>query len=250
MGHYDKWSHWEKEKENDFKVNSSGFRSDEFVTLNKNNFNLLYSGDSFTFGYGLNTKHMWSNILTEKIKLIKPRVRSWNVSYKGLSNIVIIKNTMSFIRNYGKPNAIFVMLTEIGRSVYFYDDEYYSVFPPFEDEYEDKKKLQIEYEKHFVKENILFVELEMINMLYDYCKESGIELFLCTWDFETKKQLDQTGLNIFLFERNIIFFDKKLNKNINNDKKWKFALDGYHPGILWNIIVAERIFKEFEKIHN
>ena len=53
-----------------FKTNSWGFREKEFIDKKKNDvFRILVFGDSFTFGFGIDDDHRYTNVLEELLKI-------------------------------------------------------------------------------------------------------------------------------------------------------------------------------------
>jgi hypothetical protein len=101
-----------------YRVNRQGFRSKHFQKLDPNKINILYAGCSWTFGEGIVEEHAWSNILSNKIQEhCKKEVDYHNVSAMGASPHLIIKNVMAFIRNYGKPDYLFIEMSDHSRAI-------------------------------------------------------------------------------------------------------------------------------------
>lgn len=244
----DSWPAWQSYEDVKFKANSFGFRAEELTKLDSNKLNILYSGCSITFGYGLPPESMWTNMLTDKIKDVNETVEARNISYGGHSTLAIIKNVMAYIRNYGKPDFIFLLLPHTGRTVYFHVNRYHNVFPPF---VSHLNPWQEKYQEGFSLETQLFADAQMINIFKDYCQEANINLTLATWSDYAYGFLGQSGLdNLLNLHQGIIFNEPKYNVNKDNLPYWLKAADHQHPGTLYNQIVAREMFKEFEKTYN
>ena len=108
-----------------YKINKDGFRSKHFATLKKENFNILYGGCSWTFGEGLPEEMTWTYQVTQGIKnKINKNVIDYNLGFMAFSIDLIIKNVMSFIRLYGKPDVIFLCFPDVGRKIKYMDNSY------------------------------------------------------------------------------------------------------------------------------
>jgi hypothetical protein len=134
------WQEDSEQKVNEFndnieyKLNEQYFRSQSFSNFNSNNVNALYAGCSFTFGMGLPDSLLWTSILNDKIeKYLDKKVEPFNIGFRGFSNYLIIKNIMSFIRTYGKPNFLFIVFPDCAREFLFNEksEQYEYVFPRF-----------------------------------------------------------------------------------------------------------------------
>lgn len=99
-----------------YKINKDGFRTDNFEPLNNDNFNILYSGCSFSFGQDLPQQLMWSNFVTDHFKTIK-NTKGYNLSMMGSSIHLIVKNICAFINKYGIPDVLVMMLPDIHRKM-------------------------------------------------------------------------------------------------------------------------------------
>ena len=86
---------------NEFKINyilnEQGFRCKNF----KNDADLVTLGCSFTFGWGLEKEHMWSNLLSEKINM-----KVANLSFVGDSIQNQILNFLNYLQYYKKPKVL------------------------------------------------------------------------------------------------------------------------------------------------
>lgn len=247
-----------------YNLNKFGFRSQSFENFNKSNTNILYAGCSFTFGLGLPEQYMWSNILTNKIKTYtNQNIESFNIGYRAFSNYLIVKNIMSFIRIYGKPDYLFVLFPDCARDFIFNEktQQYQHVFPRF---FNKNKSVpfEIKYTKNFSYETNFLKSSDMIKNLEDFCKESGIKLIWTTWyypDFEIYQKVGFNNLLItdttFLqantgYQRIYTRGQHGVEYSYENKNKlpyWEVARDLVHPGTAWTNHISDEFFGEFVK---
>ena len=95
--------------------NVNRFVSDKFTTEHHNNLHTLFAGCSITVPIGIDSKDGWSKLVYEDIS--KDRVSSgyFNVSISGASILEIIFNVFKYIRKYGVPDNIILLLPNITR---------------------------------------------------------------------------------------------------------------------------------------
>lgn len=238
-----------------YKINKDGYRTKHFNKLEKNKINFLFNGCSFTFGEGLPEKYLWPSILINKKYKNKQNVNYYNISSLGSSIELIIKNTLSFIRKYGKPNYIFLCFPSISRKIIFdnKNQKYINSFPStiwlnsnkqlvsrIEKYNEDPKnliKIQKKYTIDYEYENNIVSQSILIFLLEDYCKKENIKLFWTTWDLRENYIYENLDFNNFFpidFHHN-----QFLDSDKNNLPYFKIAKDGAHPGYLWNLKLSD-----------
>jgi hypothetical protein len=226
---------WKKHPENEYSHNSLGLRDDEFENFKEGYEKFLFAGCSMTEGVGLPKKYMWSENVKKHIKKTNDKTQFYNIGMGGASTQLIIKNTVSFIKKYGKPDYIFLMLPELGRSVE-YDDELYINHCP-------STSINLE--------TLFFYDANILILFEEFCKENNIKLFLMSWHYSTYNIYNETGLKFYqILDHSLdpIYF-------IKNIKQYKDPLlfkgsDKTHPGGLWNLAVADIIIKYYEKEKN
>ena len=158
-----------------------------------------------------------------------------------------IKLTLfSFIKKYGKPDFLFIMLPDLDRSIYFdrLSGKYVNALavPVVPKDSEGKRMAQpwTEYSETYKKEQIVLEVSVMMSMLESFCNESGIVLRWLTWDQECQDVLCDLG-----FEKNVKI-DKKEILKIKNTKTlpyWETASDGNHFGSQFSTYVSEIIME-------
>jgi hypothetical protein len=136
-----------------YKLNSFGFRSDEF-TANHNEDHVLFIGCSVTYGTGVPLEKMWSKLLYDKLRETRPLSGYFNLSYPGAASTEIIFNAMKYIKKYGAPKEIYFMLPEMMRGI------------------------------HVEKSSAILHSVQMYMMFEEFCASKGIKLTSFTWDLD------------------------------------------------------------------
>ena len=67
------------------RINSLGFRDQEYLLPKRNKFRIIVIGDSFTFGWGVNIQDTWVKHLEKKFKKENPEVEILNLGRSGAS---------------------------------------------------------------------------------------------------------------------------------------------------------------------
>ena len=226
----------------EYRINKHGYRSNNFIEFDQDKIGILFSGCSHTFGEGLPNESIWPTILEEKLSL---NSQSYNLGVGGASIHLIIKNLYSFIRNYGKPKYIFLVLPAISRSIKY--DKDLSIYRNILAHSHKKYK---KFLKNFIYEDNVLLATTLIFMLEDYCKEAGINLYWTTWSHEDLDIYDKLDFN------NYIYFDSdSLNSMVDNDiiknesgmPYWKLARDNEHMGSAWQHAVSDLFMNKIQK---
>lgn len=143
----------------EYVTNSNGFRSDEFIKNSKYP-HILFAGCSNTFGTGIEYEKLWSRLLYKKI-LKNVEGAYFNLGMPGASLFEIINNIYKYIREYGKPDFIFILIPDLERDArYFLHAE--SSVPVIDTE--------------------IYINFEL------FCKMLNIKLFSTSWITNAGKQ--------------------------------------------------------------
>ena len=248
----------------EYKLNEQYFRSQSFLNFDSGKTNALYAGCSFTFGLGLPEELLWTNILNNKLSQhLKEDVQLFNIGFRAFSNYLIIKNIMSFIRTYGKPDFLFVVFPDCARDFIFNEKtgDYEYVFPRF---FNPNKlnHFEIKYTKGFSYETNILKSIDMIRHLEDFCQAAEIKLYWTTWyypDFDIYKKAGFRNLvdtdTTFLqantgYKRTYTYGHDGVEykyENTENLKYWELARDLVHPGSAWTHHISKELFGEFIK---
>jgi len=237
----------------EYRLNKNFYRTNNFKK-NIDGETVLFAGCSFTFGAGLPENLVWTNMLVDKLNIDKSK--TFNIGVSGASIHSIIKDSMIFIRKYGKPKKIFILFSEMSRDLVYrsYYKENFDVVQNvlYRSEYlEQSEPNAKKYILNYVHENNVLRYSTMIGLFEEFCEESGIELL---WSTTMKADYDVFKLlNFKYISKNFINFldvyseNSKNIKNINNLPFWDVADDGQHPGTAYHYLLSELFFKEISE---
>lgn len=99
-----------------YRYNNEFFRSDDFSTVHDGK-HVLFAGCSETEGQGGNMEDSWGHMVFEKIKDSNNVNSFYNLGRAGFGWQKIISQTQLYIKKYGKPDLMFVLLPNVGRFV-------------------------------------------------------------------------------------------------------------------------------------
>lgn len=175
----------------EYSSNSSGYRGPEF----QDNVEVLFAGDSHSYGIGLPDRFIWTNIVGERLD--KTYV---NLSMPGASVQACVANIISYISKYGKPKTIFLATPDMGRMLGFNNQKTVTSFG-FNgidglvglqlEPYADLESVPAFLKKPYNLEQILPLELAIFNSLKDirfleqYCLDAGIDLYWTCFSAES-----------------------------------------------------------------
>jgi hypothetical protein len=223
-----------------YRINSHGFRCDTLSSPDKNSINILVAGDSLTFGEGIPAEFMWSNQLAGMVhQKTGKNVSVTNLSVMGGSARLAVRNIFAYIRNYGIPDYIFVLIPSVTRNIIYnenlksFTNFYYHVNKTW-----SQNKIVKRHVKHSIKEDSLLTTIDSMRMLEDLCSAYGIKVVWSSWepmDQDVLAKIDFTGYIEYPHE-----FSP--GKNDSNLPYWELANDGSHPGTAWNINMSRVFF--------
>lgn len=219
-------SYYEMEK------NNYGFRSDNFSKEDAGS-NFLFAGCSQTFGVGLPQNLVWAFQLNKMLN----KDKFFNVSTPAASATEICYNVMNYIKKFGKPEAIFLLLPNFERSVSF---EKESLKTKVSDN--DIKHLsKDEYRSFCAQYYIAISQLETMASLLD------IKFLWSTWQFDTERVIAQNNHLFNNFFRVYKYLSFDLDNDLNVDY-WQKSEDGIHFSGRESLAVAKAFKKRWEEI--
>lgn len=196
----------------EYKLNSLGFRSDEFTETHEGK-HVLFMGCSVTYGTGVPLNKTWSKLVYDEFSKHESLSGYFNLSYPGAASTEIIFNAMKYIKKYGKPQEIYFMIPEVMRGV------------------------------HFEKSSAVLHSIQMYTMFEQYCKDNSISLVSFTWDLEDISEGYIQTANDFYKEFETFYainynkFAKTMYDYAYENSKEPFlflAADGQHHGTAHN----------------
>jgi hypothetical protein len=219
--HYNKEIMLTYAEENNFKIepsnemsyylNNYAHRSDDFEKLDKDKYNILFSGCSATFGDGLPDQFRWSKILYNDLD-IKNKGPYQCLSFLGGGADKIVGNIMKYCYKFGNPDAIFVLFSDFTRHVEYVEKE--NSFRSKINLDFDKKEQKTTISKDVNPHNLFIQTQNYIKILEIYCSINNIKLFYSCIDSNTSEAL--SNIELTNFKQIDLFKLIGLSKNLTN----------------------------------
>ena len=262
--HYNKEIMLTYAEENNFKIvpsdemsyylNNHAHRSDDFEKLDKDKYNILFSGCSATFGEGIPDQFRWSRILYNDIE-VKNKGPYQCLSFLGGGADKIVGNIMKYCYKFGNPNAIFILFNDFTRHVEYLEED---------NSFRSKIHLDFSERQATIDKGVnpynLFIQTQnYIKILEMYCSMNNIKLIYSCADSNTAVALSNIELKNF---KEIDFYQLiRSSKNLPDypehstiEKKYHnyiiSARDKKHDGILNNFLYKTFFLKHFKETHN
>lgn len=226
-------------------LNKQGFRSEDFSQFDNDNYNILVGGDSFTFGDSLPLNCSYPYMLRDAIAKVSDKpVKYYNTGICGSSVHQVVKNTTAFIRSYGSPDFIFLLIPISSRGIVF--DSKSGLFERgmhekqwvLENDHISMKTKKRYFDGFNYNESILLA-VDLMHMMEDICKARNIPLLWSCYDEDDTLVYESSNFSNFI----------SLNKNLdikNNEglPYWDIARDNVHPGARFHKYLTECILAE------
>jgi hypothetical protein len=221
-----------------YSLNNRGFRTKNFKKYNNNSTKILFAGCSNTYGEALPINLIWPTLLKNKMNSIYNDLDDYNVAYPAASIHSIIRNIIFFVKEFGKPDYLFIMFPGMNRDLFYSSKDNDFINGLIWNEYLFcDKTTQQKFNLSYIEENNILLSTTFLYMLEEFCKNSNIKLVWSTW-----REKDQNLFKDLNFE-NFILLNVESNKiNINELPHWDIAQDGHHPGTSWSTQVADAYF--------
>jgi hypothetical protein len=214
-----------------YKINKHGFRSNHFKPVDSEKITILTAGCSHSFGEALPEELRWQNFLLKSLKY--SNLEWFDVSSMGASFRLVTRNVISFIRNYGKPNYVFIVFPDVARDFMFNDKENKFNNVNSNTRHIIKQKEHnipqnfIDYTLSFNYYDALMKAIEYIWYLEEFCKTLNIKLYWTSWD----NGLEEIFKNLNF--KNFVEQKWQHGLNIDNLEYWDMANDNLHRGSSW-----------------
>lgn len=237
-----------------YEYNSEYFRCDEF-TNNHSGLHILFAGCSETEGQGGQIDDSWGKILFDSIKQSRKVSGFYNLGKSGYGWQKVISQVRIYIKRYGKPDNLFVLLPNIGRSIEWSEEnrDWYAkqAYPRFEsrNNLDDPKNIYVteqspgEYKKNFID----FVTTW--RLFEDFCETADIKLVWGTW--EPIDNYNLTALNLFnnfipLQKNDLSLIIEQYRKDGKVTERDLDKRDGHH-GRLFHEYWADKMLEEAKR---
>jgi hypothetical protein len=176
-----------------YDYNSDWFRSDEFTTEHPEKYHIVFSGCSETEGVGSPLDTVWAKIVHTKLKEKFHIGGYYNLAKSGHGWHKVISSLLVYIKKYGKPTHMIVLLPNVGRDYVWQEDRqswnydqklpYASLKKHLPDSMADKITTLDEYRDAFVHFTLGWKLFEA------FCNSSNIKLIFSSWNYEETKNL-------------------------------------------------------------
>jgi hypothetical protein len=220
--------------------------------------NFLFSGCSHTFGEGLPEKYLWPTLFMDKVK--NDNTNFYNIGAMGGSTRLIVKNVLSFIRVYGSPDFIFLMMPDLHRDLQFHPEtnKMINCFPHTMWLTSKEHKVQQKFTMNYSPEYTIFTNTEYLRMLEDICSAKKIKLLWSTWSSESDSVYSQLNFKNYVNKDNVVEYSRNTKsepnwrtpfyENLNNLPYWKIAQDDNHFGTFWTTHVADLFYSRAKEL--
>jgi hypothetical protein len=244
-----------------YRLNKDGFRSENFEKLESSNLNVLISGCSVTFGQGVFQENSWPELFAKTLSdnSSKP-IKMYNLGTMGASIYLIIKNLMAFIRRYGAPDKVYLLLPHYSRKIIY--DERSNNFKNAvltKEEFVSlahKKNSSVKrFYDSYCEEDAQLLAITLIGMFEDFCESKNIKLAWSSYDNVDHEDLYEL-IGFKFYNRYVApeyepYYDDKslghlIPENKDNVPHWVIGSDDDHPGASWHKDIAE-MFANFQK---
>lgn len=239
-----------------YKYNNYGMRCEDFK-VNHEGKHILFAGCSYTEGASIEIENVWSKIVYENILNNENASGYFSISRSGAGIHLIWKNILNYIKKFGIPDNLFILIPNIYR-YFIWDDDIktwsprpyaYNIPNVFEYIKEPKhhKNPDISNEK---KLDILFYTLYLMQEIESFCKILGISLIWSSWSTEDSEIFEKSNLykNYLNINKNTNMINYCIKNKISLNKKDLVCRDGIHHGKSFHKFWAYKFYEEYQRI--
>lgn len=201
--------------DNEYSLNSSGVRCDEFYTLPKND-HILFAGCEYTLPIDSNLQEAWSYSLYKYYLGAAGTFRS--LAYPGADPQKIVSNIIKYVDLYGAPSKLFILMPEIIRQ-YGYWPEGKVYKPKMYRQFKSDEGIEhnIMAKPNEVPFNLLVLNyIRSIRVLESYCLIAGINLQWTTWDKDTSDILKEMSFKNFFETEQDLYSQEQIYSHFIN----------------------------------
>lgn len=225
-----------------YKMNNYVHRCDDFHELDSNKYNVLFAGNSATFGEGLPRDYVWDYMVYQKLKEEIPNIGPFHsMGFIGGDTTKIVYNIFKYINKFGVPSEIFFCISNYAREV-----RYFESISGFKTQRWDQEDLKNMFDG--TRQQLIYLGIIAIRNLMVFCKINNVKLNLFGFHFATSKFVHDIIPELFVFPENSVSPDKvkdmgdyDLSQYDPELKIW--ARDGDHAGIISNLNMMNLILK-------
>jgi hypothetical protein len=208
-------------------INKYGYRGSEFL----NQADILFAGCSQTFGIGMPEEMIWGNQLG---KFLNKSVA--NISKPGASVQWIVQKIFAYCQEFENPKYITCLFPDFFRMLapksYPSKNDNNILTPLILKNFIDSKqkfsKRPHRLEQVLELDFALYLSIQYINMLEQYCKSNNIKLYWSCWHKETTdiiKKLQNEYSSFIFYNDSYIYGNFKLDCHPEISKKYAHCFD-------------------------
>lgn len=242
----------------EYRINRDFFRTENFKELDDNFINILVAGCSWTFGEGVPEEHIWHSFLSKRIESeTGKKVKVHNLGIMGGSTHLAIKNVISFINLYGKPEYLFLLLPGWTRDIRFAGQKQepvnVSIHMPLNKDKDQRKAIELFAQRHddFAALNTFVTSMHLLEMFLnsEKIKFAWTSVNLINQD-DIRKRFEFSNYvhTSHSFTKQGLSFQPKSDisvyPNTRNLHYWDLSKDGAHPGVAFHEDLARMFFEE------
>ncbi len=221
-----------------YKYNKDYFRSDEFKRDHSGT-HVLFAGDSECEGQGGSMEDAWSYMVYDRLGRFMDIDGFYNLGKASLGWQKVVQNVRTYIRKYGAPDILYILLPNIGRMFHVFDInnpwDYIQKYPKIKSTkfssniYQPVGISPEEYKK-------IFMDFVVSWRLFeDFCESLGIKLIWSTW-----QDIDNDNFSRLDVFKNFVSIDGEaiLKKILSDNPNGKIVTallskrDGHHGKIV------------------
>lgn len=220
-----------------YELNNDCHRSESFKPIESDKTNVLFAGCSVTFGEYLPEGYAWPSHVYNYMKTNVPNLGDFNVlAYPGGTGPKIISNIFKYVRNYGRPDYIMILLPDMFR--YYAPHEDGSGFAP-----KITYATGLDIVANMTPFRGLYDFQNNYRMLESFCELLGIKLFGTSWDTLANQKMLDLKFKTYqdLPKENLIEQAKHLDLedySYYDDSFMISAADDLHPGLVTQLAYA------------
>jgi hypothetical protein len=233
-----------KDQKVEYRYNQDWFRSENFKNEH-DGLHILFTGCSNTEGIGVNIENTWSYLLYKEIATQHQVDGYFNLSRSGSGVHITLHNLMVYVKKYGAPDYLFMLLPNILRSWKYDEDNQWRYYQHNVWQEVDKIDENIkEHRKEFP------VWASILSVLIEYCNTIGTKVVWSIWDtWETENIINSNYFNdtfipIGLIDQEQIKNDYSHILNHSNILEARDGHDGYLKQYHWYTNFKNKLVRE------
>lgn len=218
-------------------MNNYVHRCDDFYELDQSKYNVLFAGNSATFGEGLPRDYVWDYMVYEKLKEEIPNIGPFHsMGFIGGDITKIVYNIFKYINKFGLPSEIFFCISNYAREV-----RYFESISGFKTQRWDEEDLETMIDG--ARQQLIYLGVVSIRNLMVFCKINNIKLNLFGFHVPTSRFIHDIIPELFVFPDDSVSPERvqdtgeyDLSQYDPELKIW--ARDNNHAGIISNLNIV------------